>query len=115
MEQLGIEAVGVALAALGVVMYANRAGYLYFVVHPRTVLFLAGIGTVMAWSYAHAETNIKTFPVLIKTCSMELIFKWSQTQDKTLLPAQSCLMIGNKEQFLCTKNNGCVPATLGKL
>lgn len=66
MEQLGMEPVDVALAALGVVMYANRAGYLYFVVRPRAILFLAGIGAAMAWSYAHAETDeafiLNSFP-----------------------------------------------------
>lgn len=52
-----MEGLGLALVTLGVVMYANRAGYLYFVVRPRAVLFLIGVGTITLWlSRAHATT-----------------------------------------------------------
>ena len=36
-------AVGCVLMALGLVMAANRSGYLYFVVGPRSVLIVAGL------------------------------------------------------------------------
>ena len=42
-------AVGCVLMALGLVMAANRSGYLYFVVGPRSVLILAGMVTVLAF------------------------------------------------------------------
>ena len=35
--------------ALGLVMLANRSGYLYFVVGPRSVLILAGVVAVLAF------------------------------------------------------------------
>jgi hypothetical protein len=41
-------AVGCVLMALGLVMAANRSGYLYFVVGPRSVLILAGMVAVLA-------------------------------------------------------------------
>ena len=42
-------AVGCVLMALGLVMAANRSGYLYFVVGPRSVLILAGMVAVTAF------------------------------------------------------------------
>jgi hypothetical protein len=39
---LALIAVGAILMALGLMMAANRAGYVYFVVGPRSVLVLAG-------------------------------------------------------------------------
>jgi hypothetical protein len=46
-------AVGCVLMALGLVMLANRSGYLYFVVGPRSVLILAGMVAVLAfWLHA---------------------------------------------------------------
>ena len=36
-------ALGCVLMALGVVMLANRSGYLYFVVGPRSILVLAAL------------------------------------------------------------------------
>ena len=36
-------AIGCVLMALGLVMAANRSGYVYFVVGPRSVLILAGV------------------------------------------------------------------------
>jgi hypothetical protein len=41
-------AVGCILAALGLVMSANRGGYLYFVVGPRSVLVVAGAVALLA-------------------------------------------------------------------
>ena len=35
--------------ALGLVMAANRSGYLYFVVGPRSVLILAGMVALLAF------------------------------------------------------------------
>jgi hypothetical protein len=40
---------GCVLMALGMVMLANRSGYLYFVVGPRSVLILAGVVAVLAF------------------------------------------------------------------
>jgi hypothetical protein len=45
---LALIAVGCLLMALGLVMAANRSGYLYFVVGPRAVLLLAGAIAVAA-------------------------------------------------------------------
>ena len=46
-------AVGCVLMALGLVMAANRSGYLYFVVGPRSVLILAGVVALFAfWIHA---------------------------------------------------------------
>jgi hypothetical protein len=42
-------AVGCVLMALGLVMAANRSGYLYFVVGPRSILILAGVVAVLAF------------------------------------------------------------------
>ncbi len=42
-------AVGCVLMALGLVMAANRSGYLYFVVGPRSVLILAGVVALFAF------------------------------------------------------------------
>jgi hypothetical protein len=44
-----IIAIGCVLMALGLVMAANRSGYLYFVVGPRSVLILAGMVAVLAF------------------------------------------------------------------
>ena len=41
-------AVGCVLMALGLVMAANRSGYVTFVVGPRSVLVLAGVVAVLA-------------------------------------------------------------------
>ncbi len=40
--------IGAILGALGLVMAANRSGYVYFVVGPRSVLVLAGAIAVVA-------------------------------------------------------------------
>jgi hypothetical protein len=42
-------AVGCILMALGLMMLANRAGYVVFVVGPRSVLILAGVVAVLAF------------------------------------------------------------------
>ena len=42
-------AIGCVLMALGLVMLANRSGYLYFVVGPRSILILAGVVAVLAF------------------------------------------------------------------
>ena len=42
-------AVGCVLMALALVMAANRSGYLYFVIGPRSVLILAGMVAVLAF------------------------------------------------------------------
>jgi hypothetical protein len=36
-------AIGCILMALGLMMAANRSGYIYFVVGPRSILVLAGV------------------------------------------------------------------------
>jgi hypothetical protein len=41
-------AVGCVLMALGLMMAANRSGYVYFVVGPRSVLVVAGVVAVLA-------------------------------------------------------------------
>ena len=41
-------AVGCVLMALGLMMLANRAGYVYFVVGPRSVLVVAGVVAALA-------------------------------------------------------------------
>jgi hypothetical protein len=41
-------AIGCILMALGLVMAANRSGYLYFVVGPRSVLVVAGVVAMLA-------------------------------------------------------------------
>ena len=42
-------AVGCVLAALGIMMLANQAGYVYFVVGPRSVLILAFVVAMLAF------------------------------------------------------------------
>ena len=42
-------AIGCILMALGLMMFANRSGYVYFVVGPRSVLILAGVVAVLAF------------------------------------------------------------------
>jgi hypothetical protein len=42
-------AIGCILMALGLLMAANRAGYVYFVVGPRSVLVLAGVVAMAFW------------------------------------------------------------------
>jgi hypothetical protein len=43
-------AVGCILMALGLVMAANRSGYVYFVVGPRSVLVIAGaVAMLVFW------------------------------------------------------------------
>ena len=42
-------AIGCILMALGLVMAANRSGYVYFVVGPRSVLVLAGVVAMLAF------------------------------------------------------------------
>ena len=41
-------AIGCVLMALGLMMAANRSGYVYFVVGPRSVLVLAAVVAVLA-------------------------------------------------------------------
>ena len=41
--------IGCVLMALGLVMLANRSGYLYFVVGLRSVLILAGVVAALAF------------------------------------------------------------------
>ena len=46
-------AIGCVLMALGMVMLANRSGYLYFVVGPRSILVLAGVVALLVfWIHA---------------------------------------------------------------
>jgi hypothetical protein len=42
-------AVGSVLMALGLMMFANRAGYVYFVVGPRSVLVIAAVVAMLAF------------------------------------------------------------------
>ncbi len=44
-------AAGSILMALGLVMAANRSGYVYFIVGPRSVLVLAGAIAVAALAF----------------------------------------------------------------
>jgi 1,4-dihydroxy-2-naphthoate octaprenyltransferase len=46
---IALIALGCVLMALGLVMLANRSGYLYFVIGPRSVLVLAGVVAVLAF------------------------------------------------------------------
>jgi hypothetical protein len=48
---LALTAVGAVLLALGLVMAANRSGYVYFMVGPRSVLVLAGAIAVAALAF----------------------------------------------------------------
>jgi hypothetical protein len=47
-------AIGSVLMALGLVMAANRSGYVYFVVGPRSVLVVAGVVAMLAFWVLHA-------------------------------------------------------------
>ena len=47
-------AVGCISMALGLMMAANRSGYLYFVVGPRSVLILPGVVAVLAFRILQA-------------------------------------------------------------
>ncbi len=47
-------AIGCVLMALGLMMLANRAGYVYFVVGPRSVLVVAGVVAVLAFWFLRA-------------------------------------------------------------
>jgi 1,4-dihydroxy-2-naphthoate octaprenyltransferase len=47
-------AIGCVLMALGLVMLANRSGYVYFVVGPRSVLVVAGVVAVLAFWFLQA-------------------------------------------------------------
>ncbi len=46
---LALVALGCILMALGLVMAANRSGYVYFVVGPRFVLAAAGAVALLAY------------------------------------------------------------------
>jgi hypothetical protein len=46
---VALTAIGCVLMALGLVMAANRSGYLYFVVGPRSVLVVAGVVAILAF------------------------------------------------------------------
>jgi hypothetical protein len=48
---LALIALGAILGALGLVMAANRSGYVYFVVGPRSVLALAAAIAVAALAF----------------------------------------------------------------
>lgn len=48
---IALMGLGAILMALGLVMAANRSGYLYFVVGPRSVLALAGAIAVAAVAF----------------------------------------------------------------
>jgi len=48
---LALMAVGAVLLALGLMMAANRSGYVYFMVGPRSVLVLAGAIAVAALAF----------------------------------------------------------------
>jgi len=47
-------ALGCVLMALGLVMAANRSGYVYFVVGPGSVLVVAGVVGLLAFWILHA-------------------------------------------------------------
>jgi hypothetical protein len=52
-------AAGCVLMALGLVMAANRSGYLYFVVGPRSILVLAGVVALLVfWIHAAVPREI---------------------------------------------------------
>jgi hypothetical protein len=48
-------AIGCIFMALGLVMAANRSGYVYFVVGPRSVLVLAGAVAMAVFWVLHAS------------------------------------------------------------
>jgi hypothetical protein len=53
---IALIALGCVLMALGLVMLANRSGYLYFVVGPRSILILAAVVAVLAfWIHGAAS------------------------------------------------------------
>jgi hypothetical protein len=47
-------ALGCVLMALGLVMLANRSGYVYFVVGARSVLIVAGVVGILAFWFLRA-------------------------------------------------------------
>jgi hypothetical protein len=47
-------AIGCVLMALGLVMLANRSGYVYFIVGPRSVLVVAGVVAMLAFWFLQA-------------------------------------------------------------
>jgi hypothetical protein len=47
-------ALGSLLMALGLMMAANRSGYVYFVVGPRSVLVVAGVVAALAFWFLQA-------------------------------------------------------------
>jgi hypothetical protein len=47
--RLALLALGAIFIALGLVMAANRSGYVYFVVGPRFVLAAAGVVALLAY------------------------------------------------------------------
>jgi hypothetical protein len=53
---VALMAIGCILMALGLVMLANRSGYVYFVVGPGSVLVVAGVVAMLAfWILAAAR------------------------------------------------------------
>ena len=50
---VGLMAIGCILMALGLVMAANRSGYVYFVVGPRSILVLAGVVAMLLFWILH--------------------------------------------------------------
>ena len=53
-------AIGCILMALGLLMAANRSGYVYFVVGPRSILVLAGVvGLLAFWILQRVALNPK--------------------------------------------------------
>ena len=53
---LALITIGAVLMALGLMLAANRAGYVYFVVGPRSVLVLAGAIVVAALALGMVHT-----------------------------------------------------------
>jgi hypothetical protein len=49
-----LAALGCVLMALGLLMLANRSGYVYFVVGPRSVLVVAAVVAVLAFWFLQA-------------------------------------------------------------
>ena len=47
-------AVGCILMAVALLMSANRSGYVYFVVGPRSVLLVAGVVAMLGFWILHA-------------------------------------------------------------
>ena len=50
MNAIGL-VIGCILIAVGFVMHANRAGYVYFVIGPGTVFAVAGIVAILAGGF----------------------------------------------------------------